>query len=128
MIMQAILKPDFVSKMGRMDYLKVNLVFFAFVLVGAIVAGATMGLLEGSVMGPLVGVVLALAFMVAVFWMLYVSVSIHVKRFRDMGMSETSTLVIATVGFFIVNNVFPLMILIPLFWPPADKKEVVEAE
>ena len=26
MIKQAILKPDFVSKMGRVDYLKVNLV------------------------------------------------------------------------------------------------------
>ena len=123
MIKQAILKPDFVSKMGRMDYLKVNLVFFAFVMVGAIVAGGTMGLLEGSAIGPLVGVVLALAIMVAVFWMLYVSVSIHVKRFRDMGMSETSTLVIATVGFFIANNVFPLVFLIPLFWPPKTEAE-----
>ena len=86
MIKQAILKPDFVSKMGRMDYFKVNLVFFGVVLAAAIVGGATMGLLEGSVLGPLVGVVFALAFIGLAFWMLYVSVSIHVKRFRDMGM------------------------------------------
>ena len=123
MIKQAILKPDFVSKMGRMDYFKVNLVFFGVVLAGAFVGGATMGLLEGSVLGPLVGVVFALAFIGLAFWMLYVSVSIHVKRFRDMGMSETSTLVIATVGFFIVNNVFPLLILIPLFWPGKSEAE-----
>ena len=126
MIKQAILKPDFVSKMGRMDYFKVHLALFGLVLAGGLVGGLMISLLEGSIMASLFSAVFGITFFIAMFWMLYVSVSVTVKRFRDMGMSETSTLVIATVGLFIANSVLPLVGLIPLFWPPADK-EVAEA-
>ena len=128
MIKDAILKPEFQGEFTRMEYFKLLLAQIAIFMVVGFAAGFTMALLEGSTAGSLAAVVLGLGLLAGVFWMLYVSVSIHVKRFRNMGISETSTLVIATVGFYIVNNVFPLLILVPLFWPPADKKEVVEAE
>ena len=128
MIKDAILKPEFQGEFTRMEYFKLFLAQIAIFMAGAFVFGFTMALLEGSAAGNLAAVVLGLGLLAGVFWMLYVSVSIHVKRFRNMGITETSTLVIATVGFYIINNVFPLLILVPLFWPSADKKEVAEAE
>ena len=121
MIKDAILKPEFQGEFDRMEYFQLLLAQIGVFMLGALVLGLFLGVTGGDANASLAAVVLMLAALAGVLWMLYVSVSIHVKRFRNMGISETSTLVIATIGFYIVNNVFPLMILIPLFWPPADK-------
>ena len=122
MIKDAILKPEFQGEFDRMEYFQLLLAQIGVFMLGALVLGLFLGVTGGDANASLAAVVLMLAALAGVLWMLYVSVSIHVKRFRNMGISETSTLVIATIGFYIVNNVFPLMILIPLFWPPADKE------
>ena len=125
MIKDAILRPNFQGEFGRMDYFQLTLVQIGIFMLAGVAIGLGAALLDGTgaQVEQLFGLIVGLVALVGVFWMIYVSVTIHVKRFRNMGMKSNSTLTIATIAFYVANQIFGFLILIPLFWPP-DNKEV----
>ena len=128
MIVNNIVKPNFSGELGRVDYFLMCLSIFGVYFVGALVVGGVFGVIDSMNLAESantgLSAIVGLLVFFGIMWMVVVSISILVKRFRNMGMTEISTLWFACIGYFIVNAFFPLISLLPLFWPPADKEAV----
>ena len=126
MIVNNIVKPNFSGELGRVDYFLMVLSIFGVYFAGALVFGGVFGVIDSMNLTESANTGLAaiagLLVFFGVMWMTVVSVSILVKRFRDIGMTEVSTLWIAVIGYLVVNAFFPLISLLPLFWPAANKE------
>ena len=128
MIVNNIVKPNFSGELGRVDYFLMCLSIFGVYFAGALVFGGVFGVIDSMNLAESantgLSVIAGLFAFFGIMWMFVVSISILVKRFRDIGMTETSTLWFACIGYAVVNAFFPLISLVPLFWPPADKEAV----
>ena len=126
MIVNNIVKPNFSGELGRVDYFLMVLSIFGVYAVGAVVVGGTFGVIDSMNLSESanqgLSAIAGLLTAFAILWMTVVSISILVKRFRDIGMIETSTLWFAVIGYAVVNAFFPLISLVPLFWPGSDKE------
>ena len=128
MIVNNIVKPNFSGELGRVDYFLMVLSILGVYMVGAIVIGGTFGAIDSMNLSESanqgLSVIAGLLTVFGVLWMTVVSLSVLVKRFRDIGMTAVSTLWFAVIGYLVVNAFFPLIGLLPLFWPGADKEAV----
>ena len=128
MIINNIVKPNFSGELGRVDYFLMVLSIFGVYFAGALVFGGVFGVIDSMNLTESantgLSAIAGLLVFFGVMWMAIVSISILVKRFRNMGMTEISTLWFAVIGYAVVNAFFPLISLVPLFWPGSDKEAV----
>ena len=120
-----LLKLDFSDRINRMEFLKGNLAMLGLIFAGAALislAGMNSPNVELELLnwyGYLKVALSAVMIIVAVVGYLYLlplSVSLVTRRFRDMGMEDTGTIVAAVIAYLIAQTVLGLFVLIPLLW------------
>ena len=120
-----LLKLDFSGRINRMEFLKGNLAMLGLIFVGAALislAGMNTPNVELELLNwygylkVALSAVLVLVAVVGYLYLLPLALSLVTRRFRDMGMEDTGTIVAAVIAYLIAQTVFGLFILIPLLW------------
>ena len=120
-----LLKLDFSGRINRMEFLKGNLAMLGIIFAGAgliSLAGMNTPAVELELLNwygylkVALSAVLVIISVVGYLYLLPLALSLVTRRFRDMGMEDTGTIVAAVIAYWIAQTVLGLFVLIPALW------------
>jgi len=120
--MKELVTINWTNRIGRMDYLKGMFAAMGIVIVAVVFLGVGTEVVNTN---EVIAIMLMGLGMIPMVYAILLKLSLLARRFRDMGIEDSGAVTGVVLLFFICNSFFPLVGLVPLFWPGKKDEGII---